>query len=265
MTTSEKLCLQWNDFQENVKSAFGHLRGTNDFSDVTLACEDGQQIEAHKAIIAALSPFFQRILKRNQHSHPLIYMKGMKSDDLTAIIDFLYFGEANVYQENLKNFLAIAEELQLKGLEGSKDQPESKEAEQLEPKEKYTTDSKLPTSKTQQTMKETTFDSHKTGGNALTQSKTSVMSAKLQELDETVKAMMETSENMVQFNSIQKSSGRGQERAKICKVCGKEGQVTAIKDHIESNHLDGVSIPCNLCDKILRTRRTLERHRKSVH
>ena len=43
-------------------------------------------------------------------------MKGMKCDDLTAIVDFLYFGEANVYQENLGSFLAIAEELYLKGL-----------------------------------------------------------------------------------------------------------------------------------------------------
>ena len=88
-STDEKLCLQWNDFQENVKNAFGQLRGNNDFVDVTLACEDGRQIEAHKVILASLSPFFQRVLKRNKHSHPLIYMKGMKSDDLTAIVDFL--------------------------------------------------------------------------------------------------------------------------------------------------------------------------------
>ena len=118
---AEKLCLQWNGFQENVQSAFGHMRGTKHFADVTLACEDGRQIEAHKVILASLSPFFQRVLKRNKHSHPLIYMKGMKSDDLTAIVDFLYFGEANVYQESLGSFLAIAEELQLKGLDGSKD------------------------------------------------------------------------------------------------------------------------------------------------
>ena len=48
-------------------------------------------------------------------------MKGMKSGDLWAIIDFLYFGEANVYQENLDSFLTIAEELQLKGLMGKSD------------------------------------------------------------------------------------------------------------------------------------------------
>ena len=52
-TMSEKLCLKWNDFQENVNSAFGDLRGSGDFSDVTLACEDGQQIEAHKVVLAA--------------------------------------------------------------------------------------------------------------------------------------------------------------------------------------------------------------------
>ena len=55
-------------------------------------------------------------------------------------------------------------------------------------------------------MKETPFDSHKTRSNALALPKTSVMSVDLQELDETVKAMMYTSENMIQ-------SGKKQERA----------------------------------------------------
>ena len=30
----------------------------NEFAHVTLACEDGHQIEAHKVILAASSPFF---------------------------------------------------------------------------------------------------------------------------------------------------------------------------------------------------------------
>ena len=54
---SEKLCLQWNDFKENVNSAFGKLRNDKEFTDVTLVCEDGQQMEAHKVIIASSSPF----------------------------------------------------------------------------------------------------------------------------------------------------------------------------------------------------------------
>ena len=46
-------------------------------------------------------------------------MRGVKSEDLQAILDFLYCGEANVFQESLESFLSITEELQLKGLMGS--------------------------------------------------------------------------------------------------------------------------------------------------
>ena len=86
---SEKLCLQWNDFKENVVNAFGNLREDNNFADVTLACEDGQQVEAHEVILADSSPLFKTLLERNKHPHPLIYTRGMKSSNLLAILDFL--------------------------------------------------------------------------------------------------------------------------------------------------------------------------------
>ena len=254
---AEKLCLQWNDFQENIKSAFGHLRGTTDFVDVTLACEDGQQMEAHKVILAASCPFFQRILKGNKHSHPLIYMRGVNLDDMTAIIDFLYYGEANVYQENLEGFLAIAEELQIKGLEGSKDQYGSNEEEELKPMEKHKVNHMEAISRTQQIDNETTDDT-KTGSNALALPKSTILAANLQELDKTVKEMMKTSENMVQV-------GNRQRRAKICKVCGKEGYLIDITRHIETHHLEGLSVPCNLCDKRIRSRNALRAHMIKEH
>ena len=47
-----KLCLQWNDFQENITTAFGELKSDKDFTDVTLVSEDGQQIEAHKLALS---------------------------------------------------------------------------------------------------------------------------------------------------------------------------------------------------------------------
>ena len=87
---SQKLCLQWNDFKENITASFGILRHDEDFADVTLACEDGKQVEAHKVILACSSPVFQKILTSNKHAHPLLYMRGMKSEDLLAILDFLY-------------------------------------------------------------------------------------------------------------------------------------------------------------------------------
>ena len=46
----------------------------------------------------------------------------MTFEDLMAIVDFCYYGKAKVFQENLDSFLAIAEELQLKGLMGKEDE-----------------------------------------------------------------------------------------------------------------------------------------------
>ena len=43
----------------------------------------------------------------------------MSAEALVAMVDFLYYGEANVNQENLDTFLSLAEELRLKGLIGS--------------------------------------------------------------------------------------------------------------------------------------------------
>ena len=78
---SEKFCLQWNDFQENINSAFGRLRNDKELTNVTLACEDGKQMEAHKVILAASSPFFEKIPLKSKHPHPLIYLRGFHSKD----------------------------------------------------------------------------------------------------------------------------------------------------------------------------------------
>ena len=119
----EKLCLKWNDFQDNLMASFGQMRGDQDFSDVTLAC-DNQEFEAHKFILASCSPIFKQILRKTKkHQHPLIFMRGLRSRDLEAVVNFIYFGEANIFQTDLDNFLAIAEELKLKGLVGNDEKP----------------------------------------------------------------------------------------------------------------------------------------------
>ena len=119
MTTKEKFSLKWDNFQDNLNSVFGLLRDDKDFSDVTLACEDGNHVEAHKVILASSSPVFHNLLIKNKHSHPLIYIRGVKIEDLAAILDFLYFGVANVYQDDLDTFLSLAEDLKVKGLHGT--------------------------------------------------------------------------------------------------------------------------------------------------
>jgi len=115
MSNSEKFCLRWNDFESNISVAFRELREEKDFFDVTLACDDSQ-IQAHKVILSACSPFFRNVLRRNPHQHPLLYLKGVKYTELLSVLNFMYMGEVNVAQEELNSFLAVAEDLRVKGL-----------------------------------------------------------------------------------------------------------------------------------------------------
>ena len=55
------------------------------------------------------------MFKITKHPNPLIFLKGYRAKELSALIDFIYHGVADVYQDNLDEFLSKSEELQLKG------------------------------------------------------------------------------------------------------------------------------------------------------
>ena len=260
MNTTEKLCLQWNDFRENVSSAFGDLRQDKEFADVTLVCEDGQQVEAHKVVLIASSPFFMNILKRNKHPHPLIYMRGVRHENLMAMVDFFYHGEANVYQENLDSFLVLADELQLKGLRGN--QTDS-DAEVFPKSAKEKRQNYGPA--TEQLLANKEVSNENIIVQSTTNEKAPVLTdhttnnTDMESLNQQVKSMMTFSENA---DPRRKQCGR----ARICKVCGKEGSYSNIVHHIEANHIAGISIPCNLCRHVtgFSSRNSLAKH-KSIH
>ena len=248
----EKLCLQWNDFRENVSSAFGDLREDKEFTDVTLACEDGQQVEAHKLVLSSASPFFLNLLKRNKHPHPLVYMRGLKHEDLVSIKDFLYHGEVNIHQENLDSFLGLADELKLKGLRKEKRKGE----ETLNPPNHSLKSSKKHSNKAPVCPSNEVFIQEEEIQNVNMEPKieeeTTHNSQNSAELDQTVKSMMIFSNHQ---------SGKRHGRARICKVCGKEGPMRNIMNHIEANHMTNVSIPCKYCGKTLTTRNALSLHK----
>ena len=256
MTGSEKICLKWNDFQETISSSFKDLRQDKDFADVTLACEDGHQVAAHKVVLTSFSPLFMNILKSNKHQHPLVYMRGIKSEDLVAIIDFLYLGETRVLQENLDSFLAIANELRLKGLTGELENPATNDndhnikRESLYQETQQFRRAKLPNTDdvklSFQTDKILSLDK-------------STVSDDSRQLDEQISSMMEATENFLTRKSGQRM------KAFVCKVCGKEAEFTDLKRHIESFHISGTTHSCEICGKISRSRRGLRRHNDREH
>merc|ERR1712129_660972 len=81
------------------------------------------------------------------------------------------------------------------------------------------------------------------------------VAADLQDLDDKIKSMMEVSENC---------DGRNRKK-RICKVCGKERPYNEMKQHIEANHIYGVSHICNTCGKTMRSRSALRQHNSKEH
>ena len=131
MNNSE-LFFRWNDFESNISTSFRELRDDSEFFDVTLCCDNGTDlVQAHKVILAACSPLFRKILahQKNQQN-PLLYLKGIRLKELQAVLNFMYHGEVNVAQDSLNNFLAVAEELAVKGVttdsQGSSNAPEAR-------------------------------------------------------------------------------------------------------------------------------------------
>ena len=117
--TTESVLLQWGAFPNNLSYFFHNLLSSQEFSDVTLACNDYEgTLEAHRIILTAGSTFFQRILTKKSlgHPHPLIYLAGVSRIDLEAVLDFLYHGQTRVPQDQLMAFLETAQNLEVKGL-----------------------------------------------------------------------------------------------------------------------------------------------------
>ena len=88
---------------------------------LTLVSDDQKQMSAHKLILSSCSEYFRNILKQNNHQNPLLCLDGITFSDLNNVMDYIYYGEVNVYQEDLERFLKIAERLRLEGLMGGDD------------------------------------------------------------------------------------------------------------------------------------------------
>ena len=241
----EKLSLQWHDFRDHITDTFGKLLKDKNFSDVTLVCGNGNQIEGHKVVLAASSPFFESLLGRNAHPHPVIYMRGVKSDNLEAILDFVYCGEANILQENLEAFLLLAEELQIKGfLESTEEsQPFGKLNFPMKPETK--------TEKPKITKFASASDESPTSVKPKIEVDVKPANAELfQEIDAKIKPFLVKDDLRRGFS---------------CKVCGKHGDSGTVKDHIEAIHLEGISLPCNFCKTMLKSRSSLKMHKRRHH
>ena len=265
---SEKFCLKWNDFQNNISESFKELREDRDFCDVTLVSDGNQFIKAHKVVLAASSSVLMGILRSNKHSDPLIYMRGIKVNLLTAIVDFIYYGETNICQEDLDFFLVLAQELQLKGLAGAGPTEEGygQEVDYQDPPQKKISKPMKPDNHAVNQLTEYIPNEFNDTTTAINSKATSALLpvALIDNLGKNIDAFNTTSESLNEKldSMIEKVDGIWK-----CKVCGKSNNLNKRNDvrrHAET-HLEGVSHSCTICGKEFRCSENLRKHGMRSH
>ena len=78
-------------------------------------CEDSA-VRAHKVVLSACSPYFQKIFTDNPGKHPIIVLKDVRCWEMQCILDFMYKGETSVPEPQLTSLIKAAESLKVRGL-----------------------------------------------------------------------------------------------------------------------------------------------------
>ncbi|XP_059055236.1 protein tramtrack, beta isoform-like [Achroia grisella] len=112
---SQQYSLKWNNHLPNFIAVFGNLLRTQTLVDVTLSAE-GRHLRAHKIVLSACSTYFHTLFVESPNQHPIVILKDVTFADLLKMVDFMYFGEVNVTQEQLPKVLDTAKTLKIKGL-----------------------------------------------------------------------------------------------------------------------------------------------------
>ena len=263
----EKFSLKWNDFQSKVSKSFSDLRKENDFLDVTLVSDDGKCLPAHKLVLSASSYFFKSILRKAPHSNPMIYLSGFHSKNLHSMLDYIYEGEVQILQDDIDEFLDVAQKLKIENLIGSHLSEENDVSSDVFVKDPLPEDDIFL--KNDDTECEEDFYSENL------EPEPDVKDDLFQPKKKTQirRSNMQTTP-ISQFSSIVDAKAAVDELVKkiddcwTCKECGKtttnKRTLSDLRRHAEI-HIEGLAFDCQLCGKTFGSRIRLNGHKMREH
>ena len=246
---TEPLNLSWEQFSDHLQLMSRELFKADKYSDVTIVCDDQIQFKAHKIILSACSPVFKNIIDNNPSKHPLIYLRGIESQEMESILQFMYLGEGKFYQERLGEFLKVGKNLEVAGISISSADETEDNTEIIDAKD-YSTE-RLPKKEIKTKNQEGNIEN-----NLLAEEVTVSSERSSKEEEKYVDSENETDplrENKA-FNKHYK-----------CNQCEyKSTSQHNLLKHKESVH-DGVKYQCDQCDHKSTQKVNLERHIKAKH
>ena len=175
---------------------------------------------------------------------------GVSGLNLLLILDYIYYGEVEVKQEHLDEFLRIAKKLKIEGLKTD----ENIEEDGLKTHQKDQKRSIVNIDLIE--PEESISEQHDL------QSLDSTISSKNEEKISLDASAIEDIEELDQKINELISVDNG---VPSCTLCGKTAKLKSdIKRHIET-HMEGLSFPCQQCEKTFKLRQTLQNHCRTKH
>jgi len=247
--------LSRNDFERSSSHAIKLLKLDTDFLDVTLACEDGKQLKAHKVVLSSFSSVFQSILKQNSHNNPLLYLTEISYLYLQKILDFMYLGETLVNKDEFEEFMRMAEKLKIDGLvRKNQNTPVTK---------------KLPERETVNVLErpaKEVFDDHEELIEPKQEAHQNNFVHDVSYEKYTNQSLSELSELETPNELSEKPHFLNRSRSKFpCDECQYSATTKSnLKIHVLAKHL-GVKFPCKYCDFQGSTKGNTYSHMKNMH
>ena len=113
--------LKWSYHQNHLMNTIALLLDKKELVDCTILCTDKdehQSFEAHRIVLAACSPFFNKLFSDvYQGPNSLVVLpQEIRGDDFKHILHIIYHGNVTVPVQNLDGVLNAARILKIQGL-----------------------------------------------------------------------------------------------------------------------------------------------------
>ena len=133
----EKYELLWHTYSDHLREMLHELQTSEELVDIRLVCDDKRILKAHKIVLSACSTFFKSIFNNHSLNSSVIYLRGIKHQEMQHILQYMYTGVATFHSEGLNEFLSVAKELDIKEINKHGDLSEYKVDNDAQQKSDY--------------------------------------------------------------------------------------------------------------------------------
>ena len=105
--------IQWTEYSDHFQNSLQSLMLSSELTDVTLVCDDKKVLKAHKLVLSSCSSVFKNIIQSMPENNSMIYLRGIKHQEMESILQYIYIGGAEVKKDKIEDFLNLAANLEL--------------------------------------------------------------------------------------------------------------------------------------------------------